>query len=144
MLDTLFLYDIIYWCQAIILDTKGEEFMFDKITEVSLLYDFYGQLLSKRQQEVMSLYYEENLSLSEIAEEFSISRQGVHDALKNAEKSLHQYEAKLGLVSRFENSRRAVEMIDRQIEAVIDKNRDNSDLVSSLAEIRSVIDEMEQ
>ena len=144
MLDTLILYDIIYWCQAIILDTKGEEFMFDKITEVSLLYDFYGQLLSKRQQEVMSLYYEENLSLSEIAEEFSISRQGVHDALKNAEKSLHQYEAKLGLVSRFENSRRAVEMIDRQIEAVIDKNRDNSDLVSSLAEIRSVIDEMEQ
>lgn len=144
MLDTLFLYDIIYWCQVIILDTKGEEFMFDKITEVSLLYDFYGQLLSKRQQEVMSLYYEENLSLSEIAEEFSISRQGVHDALKNAEKSLHQYEAKLGLVSRFENSRRAVEMIDRQIEAVIDKNRDNSDLVSSLAEIRSVIDEMEQ
>lgn len=144
MLDTLFLYDIIYWCQAIILDTKGEAYMFDKITEVSLLYDFYGQLLSKRQQEVMSLYYEENLSLSEIAEEFSISRQGVHDALKNAEKSLHQYEAKLGLVSRFENSRRAVEMIDRQIEAVIDKNRDNSDLVSSLAEIRSVIDEMEQ
>ena len=144
MLDTLILYDIIYWCQAIILDTKGEAYMFDKITEVSLLYDFYGQLLSKRQQEVMSLYYEENLSLSEIAEEFSISRQGVHDALKNAEKSLHQYEAKLGLVSRFENSRRAVEMIDRQIEAVIDKNRDNSDLVSSLAEIRSVIDEMEQ
>ncbi len=144
MLDTLFLYDIIYWYQAIILDTKGEAYMFDKITEVSLLYDFYGQLLSKRQQEVMSLYYEENLSLSEIAEEFSISRQGVHDALKNAEKSLHQYEAKLGLVSRFENSRRAVEMIDRQIEAVIDKNRDNSDLVSSLAEIRSVIDEMEQ
>ena len=144
MLDTLFLCDIIYWCQAIILDTKGEAYMFDKITEVSLLYDFYGQLLSKRQQEVMSLYYEENLSLSEIAEEFSISRQGVHDALKNAEKSLHQYEAKLGLVSRFEKSRRAVEMIDRQIEAVIDKNRDNSDLVSSLAEIRSVIDEMEQ
>ena len=118
--------------------------MFDKITEVSLLYDFYGQLLSKRQQEVMSLYYEENLSLSEIAEAFAIYTQGVHDALKNAEKSLHQYEAKLGRVSRIEKSRRAVEMIDRQIEAVIDKNRDNSDLVSSLAEIRSVIDEMEQ
>ncbi len=144
MLDTLFLCDIMYWCQAAVPDTKTEAYMFDKITEVSLLYDFYGQLLSKRQQEVMSLYYEENLSLSEIAEEFSISRQGVHDALKNAEKSLHQYEAKLGLVSRFEKSRSAVEMIDRQIEAVIDKNRDNSDLVSSLAKIRSVIDEMEQ
>lgn len=118
--------------------------MFDKVTEVSLLYDFYGQLLSKRQQEVMSLYYEENLSLSEIAEEFSISRQGVHDALKNGEKSLHQYEAKLGLVSRFEKSRHIVQAIDSQIESIIDKNRDNPDLVSSLAEIRSIIDEMEQ
>ena len=57
----------------------------DEITQASLLYDFYGQLLSKRQSEVMELYHEENLSLAEIAAEFGISRQGVHDALKNAE-----------------------------------------------------------
>ena len=49
----------------------------ESIAENSLLYDFYGQLLSKRQQEVMALYHEENYSLSEIAEEFGISRQAV-------------------------------------------------------------------
>ena len=64
---------------------------FDDITQASLLYDFYGQLLSKRQNQVMKLYHEENLSLSEIASEFDISRQGVHDALKNAERSLAEY-----------------------------------------------------
>ena len=49
----------------------------------------------------MELYHEENLSLAEIAEEFEISRQGVHDALHKAEKSLESYEEKLGLVRRF-------------------------------------------
>ena len=56
----------------------------ESIAENSLLYDFYGQLLSKRQQEVMALYHEENYSLSEIAEEFGISRQAVHDTLKKS------------------------------------------------------------
>ena len=56
----------------------------DDVIQTSLLYDFYGSLLTDRQREVMELYYGENLSLSEIAAEFSISRQGVHDALKNA------------------------------------------------------------
>lgn len=144
MLDTVFLCDIMNWCQVILHDMKGESSMFDEITEVSLLYDFYGQLLSKRQQEVMSLYYEENLSLSEIAEEFSISRQGVYDALKNGEKTLHRYETKLGLVSRFEKSRKAVAAIDKQIEAVIYNNSDNKELVDSLVHIRMIIDDMEQ
>lgn len=58
----------------------------ESIAENSLLYDFYGQLLSKRQQEVMALYHEENYSLSEIAEEFGISRQAVHDTLKKQDK----------------------------------------------------------
>ena len=78
--------------------------MFDEVTKINLLYDFYGQLLSSRQAQVMDLYYGENLSLSEIAGELGISRQGVHDALKNAEKSLTGYEQKLGLVKRFEET----------------------------------------
>ncbi len=48
----------------------------DDITEISLLYDFYGQLLTRRQQDVMRLYHEENLSLSEIADEFSNKQAG--------------------------------------------------------------------
>ena len=53
--------------------------MFQDIVEASLLFDFYGQLLSERQRQVMELYYEENLSLGEIAEEFNISRQGGYE-----------------------------------------------------------------
>ena len=75
---------------------KVKSMKIDDITQASLLYDFYGQLLSKRQSQVMELYHEENLSLSEIASEFNISRQGVHDALKNAEKALSEYEKKAG------------------------------------------------
>lgn len=91
----------------------------DDITQASLLYDFYGQLLPKRQREVIALYHEENLTLSEIAGEFQISRQGVHDALKNAEKALHEYESKLGLVAKFEKSRTAISEIDEIIDGVI-------------------------
>ena len=91
----------------------------ESIAENSLLYDFYGQLLSKRQQEVMALYHEENLSLSEIAEEFGISRQAVHDTLKKAEQALNEYEAKLGLMARLMKSKDAVTDIDARIDCMI-------------------------
>ncbi len=91
----------------------------ESIAENSLLYDFYGQLLSKRQQEVMALYHEENLSLSEIAEEFGISRQAVHDTLKKAEQALSEYEAKLGLMARLMKSKEAVADIDARIDLLI-------------------------
>lgn len=116
---------------------------FDNILEISLLYDFYGQLLSNRQREVMSLYHEENLSLSEIADEFGISRQGVHDTLKKAEKALQGYEDKLGLVSRFEETGRLIASIDDKMGRLIEENQDNEALVESLREIRAEIDEME-
>ena len=115
----------------------------DDVLEISLLYDFYGELLPARQREVLSLYYEENLSLSEIAEEFGISRQGVHDALKNGEKRLNGYEEKLGLVRRFSDTRDAINDIDSQIEKLIDENSDNVELAESLKEIRRHIDNME-
>ena len=57
-----------------------EEVAMDKTLRDSLLMDFYGELLPKRQKDVIKLYFEEDFSLSEIAEEFGITRQGVHDA----------------------------------------------------------------
>ena len=74
--------------------------MVDDIARASLLYDFYGALLTDRQRDVMALYHEENLSLSEIAQEYDISRQAVHDTLKKAEQALSEYEKKLGLVDK--------------------------------------------
>lgn len=121
----------------------------DDITQASLLYDFYGQLLSKRQSQVMELYHEENLSLSEIAAEFDISRQGVHDALKNAEKSLDEYESKLGLVAKFRKSGDAVREIDGIIDGVIGMLvREDTDTaaqaVNDLKKVKDIIDKLEE
>lgn len=69
---------------------------------ISLLFDFYGELLSDRQKEVLDLYFNEDLSLSEISENTGITRQGVRDAIKKAEAILQNYEEKLGLIKRFD------------------------------------------
>lgn len=117
--------------------------MLDKVTETSLLYDFYGQLLSPRQQEVVSLYHEENLSLAEIAQEFGISRAAVHDSLKKAEKALNQYEEKLGLVSRFVKVSDAIESIDGLIDDITAKVGEDPKLATELAQVKKIIDGLE-
>ena len=121
----------------------------DDITQASLLYDFYGQLLPKRQRQVTELYHEENLSLSEIAEEFGISRQGVHDALKNGEKALNEYEEKLGLVEKFQRSSDAVKRIDTIIDGVIrslqsEDGGDRKRTAKKLREVKDIIDKLEE
>lgn len=117
--------------------------MFDKITEVSLLYDFYGQLLTERQRDVMQLYHEENYSLAEIAEEFSISRQGVHDALKNAERALTEYEDKLGLVRRLDESGKKIAKAEALIKDLEKEHSADETLVKKLEEIREIIEDIE-
>jgi hypothetical protein len=81
--------------------SKGADAGISSIEHQSLLYDFYGGLLSEKQAEVMSLYHEDNLSLSEIAEDLGMTRQAVHYTLKKAEAALEGYESKLGLISRY-------------------------------------------
>ncbi|OAT79519.1 YlxM family DNA-binding protein [Desulfotomaculum copahuensis] len=73
----------------------------EKWAWINFLYDFYGQLLTPRQQKFTELYYANDLSLGEIAEQFAISRQAVHDVLKRAEHTLSGYEEKLGLAGKF-------------------------------------------
>ena len=123
---------------------------FDDVTRQSLLYDFYGELLTERQKEVMELYNEENLSLAEIAEEFGISRQGVHDALHKAQKALEEYERKLGLVERFSATREAIGNISAEIDGAISlaaageaKAVSASNVASRLRHIRSEIEQLE-
>ena len=74
----------------------------DDILQLTLLYDFYGELLTEKQKQVYELHYQNDLSLTEIGEELSISRQAVRDQLKRTEKILLDYEEKLQLVSRFQ------------------------------------------
>ena len=72
--------------------------MFEKNLEMSFLLDFYGDILSERRRSVMTMYYNEDLSLSEIASEIGISRQGVRDLIKKSEEELSLLEEKLGYV----------------------------------------------
>lgn len=66
-----------------------------------MLFDFYGELLTAKQRSYFHLHYNEDLSLSEIAEQEGISRQGVWDIIRRAEEALRQKEAKIGLVGRY-------------------------------------------
>ena len=75
--------------------------MFEKNLRLACLLDFYGEVLSERKQSVLSLYYNEDLSLAEIAEEIGISRQGVRELIKKAEEELLFFEDKLGLEKKF-------------------------------------------
>lgn len=74
----------------------------EKSIEISLLFDFYGELLSEKKREAASLYFNEDLSLSEIAQHMGITRQGVSDLIRRSESELYTFEDKLGLYSRFE------------------------------------------
>ena len=87
--------------------------------EYSLLYDFYGALLSKRQREVFELYYEENLSLSEIAECVGISRQAVHIALAKANEELETFEAKLGLIAKHADYEKVLTEVETKLGGIL-------------------------
>ncbi len=75
--------------------------MFEKNMNISFLLDFYGDVLSDKQREVLDLYYNEDLSLAEIAESNGLTRQGVRHIIKKAEDTLLDLECKLGLANRF-------------------------------------------
>ena len=115
--------------------------MFEKNLSISLLLDFYGDILSPRQSEMINMYYNEDCSLAEIADCFEISRQGVRSVLKKAETILQDMENKLQLASRF------IKMHDKSSEIaskllLINKDIDNSEISfkinSLIAEIKEL------
>lgn len=90
---------------------------------ISRYNDFYGCLLTKHQCEMIRLYYDCDISLFEIAEQFNISRQAVRDTIKRAESLLEDYEAKLGLSKKFLKIQDAVQELESAIDS---NNKDNS------------------
>ncbi len=86
--------------------------MFEKNLELGYLLDFYGELLSPNRREAMNYYYNDDMSLAEIASLLGITRQGVRDLIKKAGDELSFYEEKLGLAKRF-----------REVEAYADEAR---------------------
>ena len=87
--------------------------MFVKNMKLPILLDVYGALLTERQYELLDLYYNEDLSLSEIAENTGLSRQGVMDAVKKAENELSGFEDKLGFVEKKEETDRLLAEAER-------------------------------
>ena len=114
----------------------------DKNIEISLLFDFYGQLLSAKQHEAVSLYYNDDLSLSETAEVMGITRQGVRDLVKRSESELYEYENKLGLYERFRQVGECAQSI-RTLAQSICKSAD-LEAADTAQEIVTLTDKLEQ
>ena len=85
--------------------------------EMGYLLDFYGEVLTPKQREMLNQYYNDDLSLSEIGENFGITRQGARDAIKHGETTLKELEAKVGFAARY---RRVQEKLEELEQMVID------------------------
>lgn len=95
-----------------------------KDLNITILLDVYGQLLTEKQRFAIDMYYNEDLSLAEIAEEIDISRQGIRESIKQGEKHLLEYEEQLGVVKRFKNISAQLEELDTLLEKVDFEGKD--------------------
>jgi len=104
--------------------------MLEKTTRINFLFDFYHELLTPKQQKYMKMYYLEDLSLSEISELSSVSRQAVYDNIKRTEAMLETYEEKLHLYDKFKDRTDIIEKLEEKAE-----NQQMSSLVQQLKEL---------
>ena len=110
----------------------------DKKVTLSWLLAFYGDMLTENQREMARLHWEEDYSLSEIASQFSVSRQSVHDTVSRTEKQLTALEEKLGLLERFRNMETGLRACQTELNQV----RATVDTAEHLKEARRWIDEL--
>ncbi|MFC7363755.1 MULTISPECIES: putative DNA-binding protein [Bhargavaea] len=90
--------------------------LLEKTTRMNFLFDFYQALLTEKQRSYMDLYYLNDLSLGEIAEQYDISRQAVYDNIRRTEAMLEEYEQKLQLFGKFRQRREAVDALVADVE----------------------------
>lgn len=89
--------------------------MLEKTTRMNYLYDFYQSLLTPKQRSYMSLYYLDDYSLGEIADEYDVSRQAVYDNIKRTEAMLEEYEEKLLLLQKFQERSKLIAKLKEQL-----------------------------
>ena len=114
---------------------------------MALLYDFYGDMLTDRQKEFYDLYYNEDLSLAEIAENYGITRQGVRDVIVRAEAILTELEDKTGIIKRFHRMQTQFGEIERSLDGICKRNEDRwqDDTLEALClQIRQVLSDLKQ
>ena len=109
--------------------------MFEKNLNVGYLLDFYGELLPERKRAVLDMYYNEDYSLAEIAEEIGISRQGVRNIIKKSESELFFYEEKLGLAQKM----LTVERYSNSLNALAEKNDLPEDVKKEILQLADAI-----
>ncbi len=116
-----------------------------KNLEFSILLDFYGDMLTEKQKEVIEYYYNEDLSLSEIALNQGITRQGVRDSIKRAEALLYDMENRLGLAKKFKQMQDGLESILDIAEKISQINNQllrSSKINDCLNEIESIVNKL--
>ena len=117
----------------------------EKMVEIGLLFEQYKELLTDKQREIVSLYYEEDYSLGEISENLNVSSQGVYDTLKRSEKILKDYENKLHLVEKIQEQEKLTKtIIDKIVDIKQDllQNRDCANLIPKVENIEDICREM--
>ena len=108
---------------------------------MAMLFDFYGDLLTDRQKEFYDLYYNEDLSLAEIAENYGISRQGVRDVIVRAEAAMTEVEDKTHIIRRFFQMRGQIDAIDQAADRLLQLADRRSARPEELDEICRIIKE---
>lgn len=117
----------------------------DKKLTVSLLLDFYGQVLSEKQFHIMDYYYNDDLSLREISEILGITRQGVHDTIKRSEAFLEELEQSLGLYAKWQRLQQQLESIEGAVKEITSENDrlcKNEAIKNNCLVIEQAIDDM--
>ena len=112
--------------------------MFEKNMRIAYLLDFYGEALDGRTSSIMKAYYEDDLSLAEIADGESISRQGVRHVIKKGEEQLEFFEEKLGLASHYRELESAVAKLEK-IKENIKKQENAEESTRLVSEVISTI-----
>ena len=118
-----------------------------KDLDVVLLADFYGEMLTENQRKFIEYYYSDDLSLSEIAQNEGITRQGVRDAVKRAESQLYDMEKKLGFSERTRKVKEALEIIKESTDSINNYNMNISlsrEVNDAVVSIRSAIDSLDE
>lgn len=108
------------------------------IVKNTLLYDFYGELLTPKQKNVFKLYYLNDYSLSEIADRSNISKQAVSDLINRTEAKLNKFEKKLKLISKFSNDKKRIKDILKYTEK-IKKKTDSKNIIDDISSINNII-----
>ena len=90
----------------------------EKIVEKTLLYDYYGELLTNHRREIYEEVVFNDMSLSEAAEEYGVSRQGIHDMIRRCDRALEAYEEKLHLVRQAENVKKTVLLLQNKLDEI--------------------------